>query len=149
VARDPQTAKIGRAMREKLSQMLSDVMIAAADSVTRATPVDTGHAMSNWILSTGSPYAGIAGSRESVSFSEQAAGVAKIQRYDIGRDGKIYLKNNVDYMRFLAGGSSQQATRGWITIALQQGARLAPRGSKGRVRTLLRAMSKQAYRKGV
>lgn len=147
--RDPQTAKIGRAMREKLSQMLSDVMIAAADSVTRATPVDTGHAMSNWILSTGAPYAAVAGSRESVSFSEQAAGIAKVQRYDIGRDGKIYLRNNVHYLQYLDRGHSQQAPRGFVTIALQQGVRLAPHGSKGRVRTLLRAMAKQAYRKGV
>lgn len=149
MARDPQVAKIGREMRAKLSSMLSDVMIAAADSVTRATPVDTGHAMSNWVLSVGAPYGSVDGSREAVSFNAQSAGIERIQRYDVGRDGKIYLRNNVFYLQYLDKGHSPQAPAGFVTLALQQGARLAPRGRRTQTRSMLKAMAKQAYRKGV
>ncbi len=144
-----QAAAIGRECRKALSEMLSGVMTAAAQAVTDATPIDTGHAQSNWILSTGSPHSGVEGSRESVSYAGQVHGLEKMASYDVGRDGRIYLRNNVDYLPDLAAGSSpQQPTPGWLTEALLSASKVAPKGQRGRVRKALRAMGKSALRQG-
>src|SRR6185369_8509491 len=98
VARSNQVAAIGREMRAALSKMMSDVMLTAADNVEAASPVKTGHLVSNFILSTGTPYTGVDGSPDAVSYAAQDAGREKVLSYDIGRDGKIYLTNNVEYL---------------------------------------------------
>jgi len=138
-------AAVGRELREFLSNLMRDVMLLAADNVTNSTPVDTGHAASNWVLSTGSPYAGIDGSRAAVSTAAQEAGIERIQHYDIGRDGPIFLRNNVLYIQFLDQGWSQQAPPNYVALALQAAARRAPRGRKQSVRRVLRDMSRSAY----
>lgn len=142
-------ASIGKAIREDISKVLRDVMLLAADNLANATPVDTGHASTNWILTTGSPYNGIAGSREQVSISEQVQGIADLQDYDVGRDGPIYLRNNVLYLKFLDAGWSQQAEAGFVGIAFQNAARRAPHGRKTAVKKMLRGMAKSAYRKSL
>lgn len=145
-------ASIGRQIREDISETLRQVMLLAADNLANATPVDTGHASSNWILTTGTPYNGIAGTRESVSLTEQEAGIdalAGVGSYDVVRDGPIYLRNNVDYLQYLDKGKSQQAEAGYVAASFQAAARRAPRGRKTAVRKMLRGMSKEAYRKSI
>lgn len=142
-------AKIGRASRAHLSGILSRTMIRARQAVTDATPVDTEHARSNWILSLGRPFVGVDGSRDAVSYTAQLAGDDLVRGYDIGRDGpKIFLRNNVFYIQFLNKGHSQQADPNFIADALQAGAAAAPHGSKTAVRKLLRHMARVAYTKG-
>jgi len=148
-------AAVGRDMRKALSETLAGVMTAAAEAVTDATPVDTGHAQSNWILSTGAPYTGVDGSRENVSEAAQVHGLEKMANYDVGRDGRIYLVNNVPYMRTEGdrlgledGSSPQQPEPGWITKALLTASSKAPKGRRAVVRKALRAMGKSALRGG-
>ena len=142
-------AAVGRAIRADLSNLLRDVMLNVTTALVQANPVDTGHSRSNWILSTRHPYMSIDGSPENVSTAEQDAGIAKIMQYDIGRDGSIYLRNNVHYVQYLDAGSSPQAQAGWVAAAFMSGVTSAPRGTKTRVRKLLRRMAKEAYRKGI
>lgn len=139
MARSSQVAKIGRECRAELSKMLSEVMLVAAESCEANCPVKTGHLVSNFVLTTGAPFNAIAGSPESVSYAEQQAGKAKIAAFDVGRDGKIFLRNNVDYLHFLPG---------FVTESLQAGVRVAPRGSKGRVRKLLKSMARVSFKQG-
>jgi hypothetical protein len=140
---------IAREMRAEISAMLAEVMTAAANAVAEATPIDTGHAQSNWILSTGRPFTGVDGSREAVSEAAQVYGLEKIAKYDAGRDGRIFLTNNVKYMPDLADGSSpQQPEPGWITKALLTASAVAPKGRRGNIRKALRAMGKAALRQG-
>lgn len=146
---DPRVSKIGRELRADLSKTLRDVMLLAADNVTNATPVDTTNAANNWILSTGTPYNGVDGSRVNPSNQAQTAGIAKILDYDVGRDGPIYLRNNVLYLQYLDQGWSQQADAGFVAAAFQAAARRAPRGTKTRVRKMLRGMARGAYQKGI
>jgi len=136
---------IGKAIRDDLSRVLRDVMLLAADNVTNSTPVDTGHAASNWVLTVGSPYTGIDGSRAAVSTDAQEQGIARIQRYDIGRDGPIYLRNNVLYVQFLDKGWSQQAPANYVALALQAASRRAPHGRVQSTRRVLRSMARAAY----
>ncbi len=140
-------ASIGREIRADLSKTISQALILAADNVTNATPVDTTNAANNWILSTGSPFTGVDGSRESPSHSAQDAGIAKIRNYDVGRDGKIFLRNNVLYLQFLDDGWSQQAPPGFVAIAFAAASRIARGGRRAAVRKLLKGMARHAYLK--
>jgi hypothetical protein len=132
-------AKIGREMREALSRMLSDAMLSAADAVEAVCPIQTGHLLSNFVLSTGSPYSGIDGSREAVSYSAQDAGRERVLKYDVGRDGRIYLSNNVDYLKH---------QRPFVTEAMMTAVETAPRGKRGRVRKMLKAAARAALKRG-
>jgi hypothetical protein len=138
--RGDQVAKIGKEMREALSGTMRDVMLAAAASVEAQSPVDTGHMQSNFVLSTGRPYGGVDGSRESVSRAAQDAGRAKMAKYDIGRDGpRVFLTNNVHYFKY---------HQGFFTEALMAGVQSAPRGMKLRSRKLLKSVARSALRRG-
>lgn len=132
-------AVIGREMRAALSSTLREVMLTAADAVEAACPIRTGHLLSNFILSTGSPHSGVVGSPESVSYAAQDAGRAKVLDYDVGRDGKIYLTNHVDYLQY---------QRPFVTEALMSGVQAAPRGMKKRARAMLKGMAKSSFRRG-
>jgi hypothetical protein len=132
-------AQIGREAREKLSAMMRDVMLNAADAVEAVCPIRTGHLLSNFILSTRSPYSGVAGSPEAVSYAAQDAGREKVLRYDVGRDGRIYLTNHVEYLKLLPP---------FVSEAMQTAVRFVPRGQKTRVRSALKAMARSAIRGG-
>ncbi len=119
--------------------MMSEVMLNAADAVEASSPVQTGHMLSNFILSTGSPHSGVDGSPEAVSYAAQDAGRAKILRYDVGRDGRIYLVNHVEYLKY---------QRPFLSEAMQRAVSLVPHGQKTRVRKALKAMARAAIRGG-
>lgn len=87
------------------------------DPAKGGTPIDTEHARSNWVPSIGTPYTGISGSRKSVSYAAQSAGVAAVQRYRI-EQGSLFLANNVPYLAYLDQGSSQQAPAGFVEKAI-------------------------------
>lgn len=139
MARSSQVARIGREMREQLSRTLSNVMLAAADSVESACPVRTGHLLSNFILSTGRPHSGVEGSPEAVSTAAQSAGRDKVRNYDVGRDGRIYFTNHVEYLKHLPP---------FVTEALMAAVRAAPRGSRSRARAALKGIARSSFRRG-
>ena len=98
---DAAIAAIGRDARRELSKVIVDTMTLAVRNLSNSTPVDTEHAASNWIVTFGSPFKGVAGSRVNVSWSEFYNGLAKLKRYDVGRDGRVYIRNNVLYLQYL------------------------------------------------
>ncbi len=139
---------IGKEIRAELSRTLSSVRVAACEAVVAATPVDCGLAADNWILAVGSPHRGVIGAHEATSPSAQDAGISRIEKYDVGKDGKIFLTNDVDYMQHLDQGSSPQAPAGFVADAFASAIRSAPQGKKTAVRQMLKGMAKHAYRKG-
>lgn len=126
-------------MRAAISATLRDVMLTAADAVESACPIDTGFLLSNFILSVRSPFVGTTGSPESVSYAAQDAGREKVLNYDVGRDGKIYLTNHVEYLRYQPP---------FVTQALMSGVQAAPRGRKTQARKALKALAKASFRRG-
>ena len=145
---DAAIAAIGRDARRELSKVIVDTMTLAVRNLSNSTPVDTEHAASNWIVTFGSPFKGVAGSRVNVSWSEFYNGLAKLKRYDVGRDGRVYIRNNVLYLQYLDRGWSQQAPPGFVAMAMTAAAQRAPFGRKMAARKMLRAMARQAYRRG-
>lgn len=83
------------------------------------TPVDTGWARANWVPAIGSPFAGVSGSRESVSSAAQAAGQANLLGYRLPL-GPVFISNNVPYILALNDGHSKQAQRGFIERAIEK-----------------------------
>jgi HK97 gp10 family phage protein len=143
--------QIGDAIRAKAAQATRDTMLLARANVTAATPVDTEHAMSNWVLSVGAPYTGVDGSRAQVSFAAQQAGDDAVRNYsaaDVKAGKRIYLRDNVFYMRFLNRGSSQQAPADFIYKALTSpgSGRHMPVGTRRATKTALGKLARTAIR---
>jgi hypothetical protein len=134
---------MGDAMREALSKHTRDVMLLAHQLVTDATPVDTSHAASNWLLSVGKPVYAVAGSRKAVDWGPHRAGRDKVAGYHV-RMGQIYLRNNVAYIRRLNDGWSQQAPSKFVEISLAGAARRAAPGTKRQAGKMLRALGQAA-----
>lgn len=139
-------SKIGRELSDFLSRTMSRAMILACQNVTNSTPVDTEHAASNWVLSIGSRFNNVVGSRESVSWAEHEAGIERVRNYDIRRDGpRIYLGNNVLYLQYLDAGWSQQAEAGFVARAIESAASGAPVEKRNAVHHMLHNMAHSAY----
>ena len=104
--------------------------------LTNNTPVDTTKALSNWIVSLGSPATGEIGPH-SPGFAGHTKTPSALQTYSAAvailakkKPGQvIYITNNVDYVKLLNEGSSKQQPAGFVQRAVYLG-RLAVRNYK-------------------
>jgi hypothetical protein len=83
-----------------------------------------------------------------VSYAAQDAGYAIMRSYDVGRDGKVFLVNNVYYLQYLDKGWSQQAPANFVAACFMGSVFRAPAGRKVAVRKMLRSLASAAYRRG-
>ncbi len=87
--------------------------------VVAGTPVDTGRAMNNWMMSLGTPsrrvieQGGSKGSVRSTKRAEAAATVVGLTPFST-----VWISNNLPYIAELEEGSSDQAPRGWVEAAI-------------------------------
>ena len=103
------------------------------ETLIRGTPVDTGRARSNWIVTKGSPFGsgpdkgGIfpyaPGMKLGITETANAAaaiaqGRKVIQSFNAAIDKAIYITNNVIYIGVLDTGHSRQAPTGFTKIAI-------------------------------
>lgn len=93
------------------------LLLEVHDQLLRATPVDTGWAVNNWIPSIGVPVEQTAGDKKHVTSSEKDKGVVEILRWKIS-GGPAYITNNVPYVKQLNDGSSEQAPKAFIEKAI-------------------------------
>jgi len=89
--------------------------------VVGGTPVDTGRAMNNWVISVGSPSrvvheeGGSAGSIEASKTSNAVTALASVRPFDT-----VWISNNLPYIGALEEGHSRkQAPNGWVATAIQ------------------------------
>jgi hypothetical protein len=120
---------------EEVNRIKRLCALAIDQTVVLATPVDTGRARSNWLVSLGDPrddtippYAPIphliesSGSRIGEHENAQAAieqGKGEIALARAGQD--IHLTNNLPYIQFLNEGRSAQAPAMFVESAIQAG----------------------------
>lgn len=128
-----------REAQAALSETMKNVMLTAADAIEAACPIRTGHLLSNFVLSTGTPYQGVDGSPEAVSYAAQDAGRAKVLDYDIARDGRIFIRNNVEYLQY---------QRPFVTEAIMSAASAVPPSRQPRARKALKAMARASFKRG-
>ena len=108
----------GRGLVKGVEKLLRTAALVADREVVRRTPVDTGHARSNWIVTTGEPanYGSVDIDTGGKAALEQ--GAAAIKDYTID-DGPIFNTNNVVYIMPLEHGHSRrQAPAGMATQSI-------------------------------
>lgn len=118
--------KLGEAIPANALRNFRRTVLVIDQSLVTSTPVDTGRARSNWIVSSGpstriiDAYApGESGStRGQNTRAAQAQAKAFLESTDAT---VIYISNNLEYIRFLNEGSSAQAPAGFIEAAVQAG----------------------------
>lgn len=91
--------------------------IAADTAVVNATPVDTGRARANWIVSEGAPNLSTTPALDPSGANAIAAGTAAANASR--GDRPIYISNSLPYIVRLDNGWSKQAPRGMTQFALQ------------------------------
>lgn len=114
------------AVGKNMDKTVKDTAKAALRAVVYGTPVDTGMARSNWVVSLSGdtdvvilPYA--PGNRLGIGESANAeaainVGEGIIDTREPGQD--IYVVNNVDYIEKLNNGSSRQAPAAFVQRAV-------------------------------
>jgi hypothetical protein len=107
----------GRGLVKAVEKLLRTAALVADREVVRRTPVDTGRARSNWIVTKGEPanYGSLNIDTGGGSALEQGAAVLKDYHLD---DGPIFNTNNVVYIMPLEQGYSRQAPAGMATQAV-------------------------------
>lgn len=113
-----------------ISRLKRKVALAVDREAIFSTPVDTGNARSNWIVTVGAPT-----SRERQPFfpgvglgiNENENGSAAFQDgvtvlgRPIGEGVPVYIQNNVPYIEKLNSGGSAQAPARFVQIAVMNG----------------------------
>lgn len=116
-------------IEKNAAEIVRDVGGAVHEVVVEHTPVDTGRALSNWLISIGGraghtrePFA--PGRKGSTAFENRSytidRGRRKLSLYrDPERD--LVISNNIHYIRKLNQGSSRQAPAGFVEAATLAG----------------------------
>lgn len=133
----------GRQVDDGTNRVVRIVALRTDQAVVSGTPVDTGQARSNWLVSTISPridtippYSpGAFGSTGAANVSAALAqGRAVIATRRDGDD--IFISNSLDYIEPLNRGSSAQAPSMFVEMAVEaaaasvETARILPRGGR-------------------
>lgn len=122
ITADP--AAIGQAIEQAAEDVIKFMVSRAWQNLTiepseGGTPRRSGLASASWIVSIGTPYGGVAGSKESVDYSLGASGIEALRSYKLSQ-GAVYLANNTAYIGMLNRGWSKQARPEFIDAAYQR-----------------------------
>lgn len=98
-----QAKEWGDRMRAYVAQACKDLAIEILAELVAATPIATGHATMNWVVSIGAPFYD-----EVWTAGPQRTGAREVLRYKL-ESGTIYISNNAPYISDLNNGTSQQA----------------------------------------
>ena len=104
--------------------------------VILATPVDTGRARGGWACSVGAPDTSDTGRTDTTGQGSVGAMTSQISAQQSVLGVKMYLTNNVEYIRFLEYGGeigargSPQAPQGMVRVAVNQFADALERANK-------------------
>jgi hypothetical protein len=113
-------AIVAKAVKANTLKTIKQAAIAADQVLVLKTPVDTGRARANWIVSIGSPAPGeITGyTKRNAGSIATEQGRIKALSYKLGKGG-IYITNNVAYITLLDAGSSVQRPKGMTAAAIK------------------------------
>jgi len=87
--------------------------------VVAGTPVDTGRAMNNWVISVGSPSRVVTdrgGNEGSIKASQTGKAVGALAT--VAPFSTVWISNNLPYIGSLEEGTSKQAPNGWVDAAI-------------------------------
>ena len=124
----------GRRMRRLIAprlarnadEMVRRTAVAVNQTVTLATPVDTGRARGNWQAEVGRPLLEETDRLDPGGATTVSANNVRIAAYS--GQGSVFLSNNVPYINRLNQGHSAQAPAGFVEISIAAGVAAARRG---------------------
>lgn len=120
---------LARDVVEQSQTVMRGLVTAVDTAAVTSTPVDTGMARSNWIVSVGNPVRstinpyspgrrlGIGETQNATAAIAQATNALRGNVYDVN----IYLANNVYYIGQLNSGTSTQMTGRFLERAIESG----------------------------
>lgn len=118
----------GRRLEGGIQKLVKDVTMQTVEALAGDTPVDTGKARSNWLVSLGSEDSEVIephspGSHLGVNESRNleatlAAARSAVEARTPGQD--VIVQNNVPYIGLLNEGSSSQAPAAFVESAVQR-----------------------------
>ena len=112
---------VGKTVAKNSEKAVRRAALAMDAVAVGTTPVDTGRARGNWIVSIGNPdlrIVDIEGSDTGQAAIEQGRGT--IGRWKL-RQGPIFISNSLPYIQALDSGSSAQAPSGMTDQAIKAG----------------------------
>jgi hypothetical protein len=103
------------------------LIVSVNTEIAIRTPIDTGFARSNWLLTMGGFLTAPVGSKAAVAFGARGQSEAAILRdFRAGETQVVYSTNAVPYIQALNHGSSRQAPAGaFVQTGIRQGIRVA------------------------
>jgi hypothetical protein len=119
-------ARRGADVERNATELVRVVAKSVIETVTRATPVDTGQAVSNWQVRVDQDATNVIpayypGSLRSTAganiWAAIEAGYSVISRYN-GNNKRIHITNNVPYIGELNDGSSRQAPASFVQLSV-------------------------------
>lgn len=114
-----QIDRISRALLAFAGRRVKSMVAETASQLAEATPVDTGHAKSNWIPTLDAPVAEVFGSKAAVSTAGRFLGQSEVfASFKAGVTRRVYITNKVPYIQVLNGGSSRQAPKFFVQKAI-------------------------------
>ena len=100
------TEKSVKEIEDKMAKRISKRTVEIARAIhwsliskpPQGTPVKTGWARSNWMISRNRRFVGLIGSKENVDDTRMMASRKAILNYDIRKARSIFISNNVPYI---------------------------------------------------
>lgn len=116
-------------VEENTNRRVRRIALAIFTELVVQTPVDTGRARSNWVVSLDhatndppfSPYAPGKDGNTAAANASAAIQIGTASMSDRRPEQDIYIVNNLPYIEALADGWSPQAPPGWVENAIQYG----------------------------
>tara|TARA_R110000824_G_scaffold214184_1_gene400457 strand:- start:992 stop:1411 length:420 start_codon:yes stop_codon:yes gene_type:complete len=130
--------RLGKNIEKGINNVVKAVGVAVSGTVVKATPVLTGRARSNWIVTLGSPSVRTVptyGPGTTAIAGALAQGRGVIAGRQLGQS--IHVTNNLPYIGVLNTGTSTQAASGFIETAIQAGVFVAASQAAGIIRRSL------------
>lgn len=123
-------ARLGARIEIGVNNVVKAVAVAVDQTVVTATPVDTGRARSNWIVSLGSPSSVVI---PTLGPGALAAAIAQGASVIASRRLKesIHITNNLPYIGLLNAGSSRKAPAGFVQLSVDNGFTTAATAAPG------------------
>lgn len=103
---------------EAMFDLMRSVMLTGLTSLVLMTPVDTGRARGNWIVTLGAATYRYEDSFDPSGSGSLAKGLSTTAELKANPFALVFLQNNLPYIEALEDGSSTQAPNGMVTVTI-------------------------------
>lgn len=125
-----QLGKVAHVLEMRVETVKKKVAFDLYAQIIQKTPVDTGRARASWNISVNNPDPSVAPEMDKSKNSDgkklkrgdSLTGIEagkNISLLESNLEDPIYITNNLDYIEYLEGGSSEQAPAGMVMLSVQ------------------------------